>query len=273
MSSRKFDLPNDDLELQLATLGSRLEWSPTPDLSPDVVTILTAPTSIPRSNHRRRWLAAAALALVLVGALGGSSSIRDSVAEFLGINGLRIEFGKPETTPTSIPNLGTPTSQADLTRWLPFTPMQPTALSEPDAIYLRILDNGDTLGILAWEPSDSLPRTAETNLGALLLQFATPEDTGMMLKTVGLSNATVTDTFVDGNRAFWVAGASELTIFNGQSTETRPTGNVLIWQQEGIGFRLESALTMDEAIDIAESLAPVTTTSGGTNGSLSVYGK
>jgi hypothetical protein len=126
---------------------------------------------------------------------------------------------------------------------------------------LRILDNGDTLGILAWEPGDSLPRTAETNLGALLLQFAPPEETGMMLKTVGLSTGTVTDTVVDGNRAFWVTGASELTIFDGRSTESRPTGNVLIWQQDGIGFRLESALTMDEAIAIAESLEPATPSS------------
>ena len=268
MSSRTFDIPNDDLESRLSALASRLEWAPTPDLASEVMATISAPTPLPRPDHRNRWLAAAALALLLVGALlAGSSSIRDSVAEFLGIDGLRIEFGEPETTPTSMPNLGTPTSQQELARWLPFTPMQPAALGEPDAVYLRILDNGDTLGIMAWQPDESLPRTAETNLGALLLQFAPPEDTGMMLKTVGLSAGTVTDTFVDGNRAFWVTGASELTIFDGQSTETRPTGNVLIWQQDGIGFRLESALTMDEAIAIAETLKPV-----GTNSTSLVYG-
>jgi hypothetical protein len=262
MSSRTFDFSNDDLESQLAALGTQLEWGPTPDLTSEVMATISAPAPLPQPDHRRRWLAAAAMALLLVGALlAGSSSIRDSVAEFLGIDGLRIEFGEPETTPTSMPNLGTPTTQQDLARWLPFTPMQPAALGEPDAVYLRILDNGDTLGILAWEPGDSLPRTAETNLGALLLQFAPPEDTGMMLKTVGLSTGTVTDTVVDGNRAFWVTGASELTIFDGQSTESRPTGNVLIWQQDGIGFRLESALTMDEAIAIAESLEPATSPS------------
>lgn len=262
MSSRTSDLPDDNLESQLAALGSRLEWPPTPDLQSEVVATLSAPTPLPRPDHRRRWLAAAALALLLVGALlAGSSSIRDSVAEFLGIEGLRIEFGETETTPVSMPNLGTPTTQQDLARWLPFTPMQPAALGDPDAVYLRILDNGDTLGIMAWQPDQSLPRTAETDLGALLLQFAPPEDTGMMLKTVGLSTGTVADTFVDGNRAFWVEGASELTIFDGQSAETRPTGNVLIWQQDGIGFRLESALTMDEAIAIAESLVPATPSS------------
>jgi hypothetical protein len=203
-------------------------------------------------------MAAAAVALLLLGALlAGSSSIRSSVADFLGIDGLRIEFGEPETIPTTMPDLGTPTSQQDLERWLPFTPLRPTALGEPDAVYLRILDNGDTLGIMAWQPDDSLPETAETGLGALLMQFAAPEDIFMMLKTVGLSTGTVTETFVNGNRAYWVEGASELTIFDGTTTETRPTGDVLIWDQDGIGFRLESALSMDEAIAIAESLEPI----------------
>ena len=262
MSSRTFDIPNDDLDSQLAALGSRLEWAPTPDLASEVMSTISAPTPLPRPDHWPRWLAAAALALLLVGGLlAGPSSIRDSVAEFLGIDGLRIQFGEPDTMPTSMPNLGTPTLMEDLARWLPFTPMQPAALGDPDGIYLRILENGDTLAILAWESSDSLPRTAETNLGALLIEFAPPEDAGMMLKTVGLSTGTVTDTFVNGSRAYWVEGASELTIYEGQSTETRPSGHVLIWQADGIGFRLESALTMDESIAIAETLQPATPSS------------
>ena len=262
MSSRTFDRPSDDLDSQLAALGSQLEWASTPDLAADVLATLNAPTPLPVADRRWRWLAAAALIVLLAGGvLAASSSLRSTLADFLGIDGLRIELGEPDTTPTSLPNFGTPTSMQDLARWLPFTPMQPAALGAPDAVYLRILENGDTLGIMAWEPSDSLPRTAETDLGALLIQFAPPEDPGMMLKTVGLSTGTVTETFVDGDRAFWVEGASELTIYEGQSTETRPSGNVLIWQTDGIGFRLESALNMDEAIAIAESLEPATPSS------------
>jgi hypothetical protein len=206
--------------------------------------------------------------VLFIGALlAGSSSVRTSVAEFLGIDGLRIEFGDPETTPTSVPNLGTPTSQQDLVRWLPFTPMQPATLGEPDAVYLRILDNGDTLGIMAWQPSEVLPQTAETGLGALLMQFAPPEEAVMMLKTVGLSTGSVTETTVNGERAWWVEGASDLTIFGDQGTETRSTANVLIWEQDGIGFRFESALSMDEAIAIAESMEP----GMGTNRASAVY--
>lgn len=257
MSSRPFDQTNSDLERQLTELGSQLAWAPTPDLVAAVAGATHIPTPLPSPHHRRRWLAAAAIALLLVAAvLAGSSSIRSTVADFLGIDGLRIERGEPETTPTSLPNLGTPTSMQDFQRWLPFTPMQPAGLGSPNSIYIRILENGDVLGIMAWEPSDTLPRTAETNLGALLMQFDAPDEPVMMLKTVGLSTGTVTDTFVDGSRAWWVEGASALTIYESRSTETRPTGNVLIWQQGNIGYRFESALTMDEAIAIAESMQP-----------------
>jgi hypothetical protein len=258
MYSRPIQTSYDDLDAQLAALGERLDWSATPDLSSMVVESLGAPAALPAPHRRRLWLAAAAIAILLLGALlAGSSSVRTSIADFLGIDGLRIEFGEPETTPTSLPTLGTPTSAQDFEFWLPFTPMQPASLDEPDAVYLRILENGDAIGLMVWKPSESLPQTAETGLGVLLMQFDPPEELVMMLKTVGLSEGSVTDTFVNGNRAYWVEGASELTIFDAHSAETRPSGNVLIWEQNGIGFRLESALAMDKAIAIAESMQPI----------------
>ena len=258
MPDRTFATPNDELDAQLFDLGTRLHWAPTPDMTSVVAASLADPVPPPSRSDRRRWLAAAAIALLLIGALlVRSSSVRTSVADFLGIDGLRIELGEPETTPTSLPSLGTPTSIQDFARWLPFAAMRPTALELPDAVYLRILENGEAIGLMVWQPTEALPQTAETGLGALLMQFDPPEEMVMMLKTAGLSTGTVTDTFVNGERAYWVEGASELTIFDAHGGETRPTGNVLIWEASGIGFRLESALTMDEARAIAESMEPV----------------
>ncbi len=54
----------------------------------------------------------------------------------------------------------------DLQRWLPFDPLVPSELGPPDAVYLRILENGSPLGMLAWKYSGELPETAETGLGA-----------------------------------------------------------------------------------------------------------
>jgi uncharacterized protein DUF4367 len=260
MSSRAFELPIEDLESQLAALGEQLSWTPTPDLTAGVLEGLASPTPLPMRIRRRWWLAAAALAILLAGALLlGSASVRSTVADFLGIDGIHIEFreSEPETAPVS-PALGTPTSMQELDRWLPFTPAIPETLGEPDAVYLRFLDNGTTLGMLAWAPSDELPETLETGLGALLLEFAAPHDVELLLKSVDPSNGTVTQVSVDGERGYWVEGASNLTIFEGEGqSETRPSGNVLIWADDGLAYRLESDLSMDEALQIAESMQPV----------------
>ena len=259
MSSRAYDLPIDDLETQLTALGERLSWAATPDLTAGVLDGLARPTPLPVRSRRRWWLAAAALAILLTGAIIlGSASVRSTVADILGIDGIRIEFreSEPETAPVS-PALGTPTSMQELDRWLPFTPAVPDALGKPDAVYLRFLDNGTTLGMLAWAPSDELPETLETGSGALLLEFAAPHDVELLLKSVDPSNGTVTQVSVDGERGYWVEGASNLTMFEGAGrSETRPSGNVLIWADDGLAYRLESILSMERALEIAESMQP-----------------
>lgn len=259
MSSHAFDMPDAALDARLAELGAQLSWTPTPDLAPVVLDALATPTPLPTPHQRRWWLAAAALAILLAGALLlGSTSVRTTVADFLGIDGIHIEFreSKPETAPVN-PFFGTPTSMRELESWLPFTPAVPAALGEPDTVYLRFLDNGTTLGILAWAPSDQLPETLETGVGALLLEFAAPPDVEWLLKSVDPSFGTVTQVSVDGERGYWVEGASNLTIIEGQGrSETRPSGNVLIWANDGVAYRLESALSMEEALEIAESMQP-----------------
>jgi hypothetical protein len=259
MSSQAYDLPIEDLETQLAALGERLSWTATPDLTGGVLDGLAGPTPLPASNPHRWWLAAAALAVLLVGALLiGSASVRSTVADFLGIDGIHIEFreSEPETAPVD-PSFGTPTSMQELDRWLPFTPALPQALGEPDAVYLRFLDNGTTLGMLAWTPSEDLPETKETGLGALLLEFAAPPDVEILIKSVGPPFGEVTQVSVDGERGYWLEGASNLTIFEGDGqSETRPSGNVLIWADDGVAYRLESNLSMERALEIAESMQP-----------------
>ncbi|MCA9861218.1 MAG: hypothetical protein KC438_15935, partial [Thermomicrobiales bacterium] len=139
MSSRAFEQPNDELEAQLSALGSRIAWAPTPDLAHAVLASHTQPAPREIWDRRRTWLAVAAILLLLSGTLLASSSIRSTVADFLGIEGLRIELGESVTTPAAHPNLGTPTSMQDFQHWLPFAPMQPDTLGGPDAVYLRVL--------------------------------------------------------------------------------------------------------------------------------------
>ncbi|MDQ3658971.1 MAG: DUF4367 domain-containing protein [Actinomycetota bacterium] len=49
--------------------------------------------------------------------------------------------------------------------------------------------------------------------------------------------------------AYWVPG-----LRHGPSSTPSPTESVLLWEQEGLSLRLESNLTREEAIRIAESV-------------------
>lgn len=254
MSERDFD----QLEHDLLALGSALTWTPAPDLTSAVLEAASAPIPLRATHPWRRWALAAAILLLLIGGvLAGSSGARHTVAGLLGIDGLRIELGKPDTTPVPNPVLGTPTSFGDFKRWLSFTPMQPSALGTPGAVYLRVLETGQMVGISAWNPSDSIPEAPEIGKGAVLMQFTAPTDGVYILKSLDLQDATVTETTVSGNTAWWVEGTSSLSIIDSNRVDSRPSANVLIWQQDGIGYRFESALTMDEAITIAETLEPM----------------
>jgi hypothetical protein len=258
MPDRATGMSSFDLDAQLTALGGELSWAPTPDLVAGVIGAPTSPAPV-HFARRRRWLLAAAVLAVLLGGaiLLGSGTVRTSVADFFGIDGLRIEFGEPDTTPVSHPVLGTPTTMQNFERWLPFTPMQPAALGVPDAVYLRVLETGQFVGVSAWDPTDTLPEASETGFGAVLMQFTAPSEATFLLKTLDLRVSTVTETEVDGNDGYWVEGVSSITIAGAAGSESRPSANVLIWQQNGIGFRLETALSMSETIAIAETLEPM----------------
>ena len=58
-----------------------------------------------------------------------------------------------------------------------------------------------------------------------------------------------------GNEAIWAVGPYPLEMKNGNTDIRRMVdGNMLIWSEGEITYRLESDLQFDEAIKIAESL-------------------
>ena len=67
------------------------------------------------------------------------------------------------------------------------------------------------------------------------------------------------ETMVNEYKAVWAVGPYPLFLFNRNEIEfTRLIeGNVLIWTDGNITYRLEINLTMEEAIEIAENLQPI----------------
>jgi hypothetical protein len=69
---------------------------------------------------------------------------------------------------------------------------------------------------------------------------------------------TIQETFVNGQRAVWAVGPYPLRLYNGDLDFTRLIdGHVLIWVEGKLTYRLESGLSLEEAVKIAESLQPM----------------
>jgi hypothetical protein len=86
-----------------------------------------------------------------------------------------------------------------------------------------------------------------------LLQFSGTDN--MIISKI--QPETVLETTVAGNPAAWVVGPYLLKYRNGDLDIVRLIeGHVLIWEQAGVTYRLETDLPLEEAVRVAESIRP-----------------
>jgi hypothetical protein len=128
---------------------------------------------------------------------------------------------------------------------LPFRlrlPTEPPDLGPPDQLFVQ--DLGGPAAILVWrDPEDP----ARSRLALFVLG-------GGALATK-LDPAEIVETNVGGQRAIWTGGPYILRLGSGElATRRLVVGNTLIWEQDGLTYRLESGLPLEEAVRIAESL-------------------
>lgn len=253
-----------DLEQRLRSLAARDDLYPaTPKIAVDIDTPIEAPR-YPRGLGWRMAAAVAVVALVTLVLAFAVPTTRTAIADFFGIAGIRIEFvddagDEGPGTPISIGGsllLGQETTLARAEESTPFTVMVPGDVPDPDEVYLFRRDGATVTGLL-WLATAALPEIGKTGVGMLLLQIEADEDHTVLTKrAMGLGN---TITSVDGQTAYWIEGGVlvvepvEGLIL---APEERRSGHVLIWSDDGVTYRLETALPMDAAVRIAESLAP-----------------
>jgi hypothetical protein len=196
--------------------------------------------------------------------------VRAAVLEFIQIGIVRIF---PAPAPTESPNFETPvtatpaptssaliplleqisgeTTLEDAQKEIGFPiplPAYPPNLGQPDRVFLQ--DAGGWMLILIWlDPQQ--PDQVQMSLhlieeGSWSIQKFQP--------------TIVEETAVHDLWAVWTVGGYPLILHNGDMQVARMiVGNVLIWEENKITYRLETALELDEAIRIAESLkAPPT---------------
>ena len=247
-------MTGNSLELRLADLATVVEFPRTPDLAAAVASRLRAPRVVPfQRTLRRSLLLAAALVLLVV---GGALAVR------FGLDLLSIEFG-PVPSPTFSPGtslrLGHPVSLEEATDSADFDVLIPAALGPPDAVY----DGGIALrGQVAfvYAPRPDLP-AAELldDAGLLITQNAGRVDEGLAHKIVSSSAATVVAIDVNGARGLWISGAPHIFWYlapNGQFIDEsrRLVGDTLAWERDGVLYRIEGAISLDRALEIARSM-------------------
>jgi hypothetical protein len=266
------DVPNTQLVAGLRELGLRLQPDDTADpVAAAVVRIRSAPATVrlgsgrlprlpaaPRSWRPARLAVAAAVALVTLVVVLALPGPRGAVARLLGIGGVRVTYtGQVPVGLEQELDLGRPVTPAEA-RQLAERPLAaPARLGEPAGAYIGRPPGAVTF---VWAPGPDLPEVGDTGVGLLLTVLPGTTDAGLVSKAIG-PGTTIELVRVRDGAAYWIAGAPHelhITARDGDIVidSSRLAGNTLLWTEDGVTYRLESALGREEAVDLADDLRP-----------------
>ena len=121
----------------------------------------------------------------------------------------------------------------------------PLALGPPDAVYLQ--EMGGSTAILIWfdgvKPGEK-PKKVRISLQVFTNDVAALKSPPTVLRT----------TTVKGKTAAWVQGEHVLQVRSGDYVAKQlVSANALVWTEDTCTYRLETDLTMSEAVKIAET--------------------
>lgn len=251
------------LEARLVGLGEHIAYPAVPALAPAVVARLEGRPRrvllpLPSWSRARFVLATLAfIAVVATGILVASPTTRHAVADWLGIEGIRITFDDDRESRVPVNeeldrlNLGRPVSAQEAGAYTGFTVAIPSVLDEPDAIYLDQDVPGGEVS-LVYESDDSLPEVGSSGVGVLITQFRGGGETDVYLKKLAGFGTEVRPVTVSGHQGFWISGAPHLLV--SEFGSARSAGNTLIWATPELTYRVEAEVTLSRALEIAESL-------------------
>jgi len=260
-------------ENRLHSIASGMEYPGTPDIAGSVTTRLRTATR-PRFNSKAlAW--SLTIILVLCSSLMLIPPARAAIIEFIQIGVVRI-FPQPveptvESIRTAMPEIITPstaTPGASMPSLLPLLeniagetkltnaqqmaeypillPAYPPELGLPNHVYVQDADGAMT--ILVWVA----PQQPEQVV--LSLHFI-PSGSWAINK---MGPKVIQEVNVGGQRAIWAEGPYPLRMRGGDLQFTRLIeGHVLIWAVDDVTYRLETELSLEEAVKIAESLEPI----------------
>jgi hypothetical protein len=164
--------------------------------------------------------------------------------------------GRPTALPSAVasgPAVGHRVTLDEAQQDAGFAAQVPASLGEPDAVWVDSTPDGSRI-VMAWIANDTLPPLDGLPWGTVLYEFHGQFEQAS--KSVFLDGDTFEDAKVAGRNAIWITGKHELDLVTHDGAYARYliTGNVLVWESNGIVLRLETSLDQASAVEIAESI-------------------
>lgn len=242
-----------DLDRALGDLAGEIAWPPTPALH-ETIGWRIAPTPGARwaVPPPRAWPRALVLAVVATLLLAAATA-----ALALILPGLRLTL-VPTLPPASAPTdalgsryaLGQPVA-ADAVGF-----RVPSELGAPDEVYAS--QGGDVVS-LVYAADARLPELFDSGIGLLVQEIRGSLDRERVEKLILEVGATITGVKIGGEAGYWIEGPPHVVRYRGPAGEertemTRLVGDTLVWERDGVLYRIESGLGRDATIRIAESI-------------------
>jgi len=266
------ELQQELFEKQILSLSKGLDYPRTPNIAGSVMTRLKGATRPRLISRRFAW--SLTIILILFSSLMLIPPARAAIIEFIQIGVVRIFRSEP--TPLAPPNQEIPSTMVPVTATpaptsqplIPILeslagemtleeaqkavnypirlPSYPPDLGQPDRIFVQ--EAKGKMTILVWidpqQPDQVLMSLHIVPPGSWAIDKMDP--------------ALVQETTVNGQRAIWAVGPYPLRLSNGDLQYMRLIeGHVLIWADHDMTYRLETNLSLEETLKIAESLQPI----------------
>ena len=239
----------DRLDAALVDLASAIEFPPTPAIRVSEQ-MVAAP--------QRRWLVPLPRALVLA-LIALLLLAAGATALVLGVPGLRLIL-VPSQPAASVPadQLGARLALGAAVPVDEVANLALDALGPPDEAY--VIGDG-AITSLVYAASEELPDLDGTGIGLLVQAFEGALERDQVEKLVVEVGASVTAVSVDGAHGYWIAGPPHVLRYVGpdgdaRAEATRLVGDTLVWERDGMLYRIESGLGLVETLRIAETMEP-----------------
>jgi hypothetical protein len=262
-----------DLEAEFRRLSQQLDVPAPPDYAARVRerlesgSVMTRPPEWRRrfglTRPLRRLAAVTVVVILAIAAVLSVPATRDAVADMFGFAGVNVRTApspapSPRTTVDAALDLGEPATLDEATERVSFPVSLPSApgLEVPDAIYVADEPGLQSVS-LVYRPAAGLPSVADTQVGLLLSQYAGTA-APYFDKLIDAGEPVTQVTVGDGWPGLFFASPHQILVRgpDGLVHEDRPrlAAPTLVWVREGVTYRLEAALDLEQLLAVAASI-------------------